>query len=256
MAIAAVLLDIEGVLVQEDRALPGAAEAVARLADRGLALAYLTNTTTRARAGIAERLAGMGFPVEPARLVTPAAAAARLLAERGVTRLHLAAPDPLAADFEGFERVETDPEAVVLGDLHRGFDWDRLNGLFEMVAGGAQLVALHKNRYCRRAGRLALDAGPFVAALEYAASVEAAVVGKPAPAFFESALAALGVGPERAAMVGDDIEADIGGALRAGLAAVQVRTGKYSERDEAPGRPVPTARIDTVADLPDWIAGG
>lgn len=255
MTLTGILLDIEGVLMEEGRPLPGAPEAVARLGGMGLSHRYLTNTTTAPRAGIARRLAAAGLPATAGDVLTPAAAAARLLREAGVSRVHLAAAPALAADFEGLELVEERPGAVVLGDLHTGFTWERLDTLFDMIRDGARLVALHRNRVCRREGRIALDLGPFVAALEYAAEIEATVVGKPAEAFFRGALASLGLGPDEAAMVGDDIEADIGGARAAGLTAVQVRTGKYTERDTAEGKPRPDARLASVADLPDWIAG-
>jgi HAD superfamily hydrolase (TIGR01458 family) len=183
-----------------------------------------------------------------------------VLEAEGLERVHLAAPAALAPDFEGFDLVaeseaggERAPQAVVLGDLGRDFTWDRLDGLFRMVHAGARLIALHRNRHSRRGERIALDLGPFVAAIEYAADVEAVVAGKPSRALFESALAELAVAADEAVMVGDDVEADVGGALGAGLRAVQVRTGKYTEADEAPGKPAPTARIASVADLPGWL---
>ena len=96
----------------------------------------------------------------------------------------------------------------------------------------------------REAGRLSLDVGPFVAALEYAAGVEAIVVGKPAPAFFHAAVADLGLPPGEVLMIGDDVEADVLGAIAAGLQGVLVRTGKFEPADErrltgGPGRCVP-----------------
>jgi ribonucleotide monophosphatase NagD (HAD superfamily) len=97
---------------------------------------------------------------------------------------------------------------------------------------------------------LSLDVGPFVAALEYAARTEAFVVGKPAPAFFSTALAGTGADPSRAAMIGDDVESDVGGALRAGLAGILVRTGKYREDALRASGVRPTLVIDSIADLP------
>lgn len=87
-----------------------------------------------------------------------------------------------------------------------------------------------KNRYWLRADGLSLDVGPFVAAIGFATGTEAYVVGKPAHAFFAEVLAELEAPPAATAMIGDDIESDIGGALRAGLAAILVRTGKYREQ--------------------------
>jgi ribonucleotide monophosphatase NagD (HAD superfamily) len=119
-----------------------------------------------------------------------------------------------------------------------------------MVIDGAELIALQKNRFWLTDSGLSLDAGPFVAAIEYASGSEAVVVGKPSEAFFELVLADLGSGPEEALMIGDDVETDIGGALAAGLSAVLVRTGKYREQFVAESGIEPTATIDSIEALP------
>ncbi|MFQ5784387.1 MAG: TIGR01458 family HAD-type hydrolase [Alphaproteobacteria bacterium] len=253
MTVRGVLLDLEGVLYQGDAPIPGAVEAVRRLGDAGLGLRFLTNTTTRPRSHIVARMRAIGFAVDPADVFSPAMAAGRSLRRAGVHRIHLAAPESLAADFTGFELVDERVDAVVLGDLHTEFTWLRLNRLFGMLLAGARLVALHKNRFCRREEGLGLDLGPFVAALEYAAGTTAAVMGKPSPAFFAMALESLGLAADETVMVGDDIEADIGGARAAGIYAVQVETGKYSPRDRAHPSIAPDARIRSIRELPELI---
>lgn len=253
MSFRGLLLDLEGVLHQGDVPIPGAAAALKDLQNGGRAIRYLTNTTTRPRRAIAQRLRAMGFEVAPEEVFSPPAAAAALLSEIGAKRIHLAAAPELAEDLADFEIVEEAPDAVVLGDLYKDFTWVRLNGLFQMIAAGAPLIALHKNRVSRREEGISLDLGPFVAALEYAAGIEARVVGKPSRQFFELALADLGLVPAEVVMVGDDIEADIGGAMAAGLAAVQVRTGKYRRQDDAHPTVTPTARIGSIVDLGDWL---
>ncbi|MDH3472214.1 MAG: TIGR01458 family HAD-type hydrolase [Rhodospirillales bacterium] len=256
MVIRAVLLDLEGVLYQENAPIPGALDAVRALDARGLGLRYVTNTTTTSRAGVAGRLAGVGLDVDPAALFTPLAAARGLLARWGARRIHLAAPPETVADFAGLELADTGPvDAVVMGDLYKAYDWDKLDFLFGLVREGARLIALHKNRFCRRGDAIGLDAGPFVAAVEYAAGVAAVVVGKPSAEFFKLALDDLGVAPAEAVMVGDDIEADIGGAQAAGLRAVQVETGKYTPADRDHPRVTPDLRIASIADLPAALEG-
>lgn len=254
MALRALLLDLEGVLYQEGRPIAGCLEALGALQERGLELRYLTNTTTTSRSGVIRRLATVGLQVEPARLFTPLAAACRLLRAGGATRIHLAAPAESAADFADFELLDVEPvDAVVVGDLYKGFTWDRMNLLFAMVRAGARLVALHKNRFCRRGNSLGLDAGPFVAALEYATGLEATVVGKPSPDFFQQALGDLGLTADQVLMVGDDIEADIGGAQGAGICAAQVQTGKFTRSDLDHPYVTPDHRIASIADLPGLI---
>jgi HAD superfamily hydrolase (TIGR01458 family) len=159
------------------------------------------------------------------------------------------------ADFEELLEDDAEPDAVIVGDLGEAFDYRALNGAFRCVMAGAELIALQKNRYWMRADGLALDVGPFVAALEYATGRAAYVVGKPARGFFEEVLRGLGALPEAAAMVGDDVESDIGGALDSGLAAILVRTGKYREDSVRESGIRPTATIDSIAGLPALVAG-
>ncbi|MEQ8664223.1 MAG: TIGR01458 family HAD-type hydrolase [Rhodospirillales bacterium] len=247
-SIRAALLDLQGVLYSDGVPIDGARDAVAALAAGGIATRFVTNTTTRPRREIAERMIGMGFEIAANRVFSPAVAAAGVLREAGCSRVMLVAEASLAEDFAGFEFVDDNPDAVIMGDLHENFDWQCLNRIFDAVRNGAKLIALHRNRYCKRGDVIALDLGPFVAAIEYAANVEARVVGKPESAFFAWALRDIGSTPAEAVMVGDDPFSDIDGAAGAGLHTVQVKTGKYIAGEQ--GKHVPDAVIDSVADLP------
>jgi HAD superfamily hydrolase (TIGR01458 family) len=245
----AVLLDLDGVLYVEGRPLPRAAGAVEELRAAGLALRFVTNTTAHSRRATLEKLRRLGFAVEEDELVTPAVLALQHCRDRGHTSAALLVRDELKGEFGELEE-SGEPNAVIVGDLGERFDYGVLNRAFRQLLAGAELIALQKNRYWLRDDGLCLDVGPFVAALEYAAGCEALVVGKPAGAFFDHVLDGLGVPAGAAVMVGDDIESDIGGALRAGLAAVLVRTGKYREEAVAASGIEPTAIVDSAADLP------
>jgi HAD superfamily hydrolase (TIGR01458 family) len=142
---------------------------------------------------------------------------------------------------------------VIVGDLGEGWDYGVLNSAFRRLMDGAELIALQKNRYWETSDGLSLDAGPFVASLEYATGREAEVMGKPSPAFFELALSELGISADHAAMVGDDVEADVGGAMEAGLAGILVRTGKFREDLVSESGIEPTATVDSIADVPGLI---
>jgi HAD superfamily hydrolase (TIGR01458 family) len=123
-----------------------------------------------------------------------------------------------------------------------------------MLLDGARLVAVQKNRYSQGEKGLELDAGAFVAALEYSAGVVAEVVGKPTPAFFEAAARMLDRPAHELAMVGDDLRSDVGGAQRAGMHGVLVRTGKFRPGDERDPQVRPDAVLESVADLPRWLS--
>ncbi len=161
---------------------------------------------------------------------------------------------PVAAqpDLEGLEAVraeESTPDAVVLGDLGAGWSFALLQEAFTAVLNGAAMVALSKDRYFQEHGRLTLDAGPFVAGLEYATGRTATVVGKPSAEFYQAALASLGRAADGVVMVGDDLWSDIQGAQRAGLRAWLVRTGKFREERLRESGIVPERVIDSVAEL-------
>jgi phospholysine phosphohistidine inorganic pyrophosphate phosphatase len=114
-----------------------------------------------------------------------------------------------------------------------------------------QLLALGMTRYWRGQDGLLLDVAPFVKALEHAADCEARVVGKPAAAFFDAALARLGCDAAQVFMIGDDINGDIDAAQQCGIRGIQVRTGKFRETD-LEGEVQPFAILDSIATLQDW----
>ncbi len=223
------LIDIAGVVHVADTPVHGVREAIRRLREAGLALRFVTNTSRRCRAALLDRLRQMEIPVEEHELLTAPLAGRHWLESRGL-RPHLLIHPGLAPDFEGMECRE--PNAVFLGDAGEYFDYRRLNRAFRVLLEGAPLVAVARNRFFREADGLSLDMGAFVAALEYAADTDAVIVGKPSPAFYESALADMGLTASEVLMVGDDVEADVLGALDAGLDAALVMTGKYRQGDE------------------------
>jgi len=247
----AVMLDLSGVLYSGDSALPGAADAVRRLRDAGLPLRFLTNSTRTPKRGLLEKLHGFGIKTDPGELFTPAQAAADLLRAEGWTPHLLVHPD-LEEDFAACPAG--DRVAVVVGDAGRHFTYDRLNVAFRRLSEGAPFLALAANRVFLDADdRLSMDAGAFVKALEYASGIEPRLLGKPAPEFFRAAAESMGCALGDAAMIGDDAEADVAGALSAGLGrAILVQTGKYRPGDEARVTPAPSAvaaDVDAAVDL-------
>jgi len=255
--IEAMLVDLDGVLYVEDNAIPGAGEAVGKLRDAGLGLRFVTNTTARSRGQTLEKLERLGFEIEPEELITPAALANSHCEERGHETVALIMNEDVKADFAELREVgegeDEGPDAVIMGDLGEAFGFPILNRAFRMVMDGAELIALQRNRFWLTDDGLSLDAGPFVAAIEYASGEEAYVVGKPAPAFFAGVLGGLGVEAGDAAMVGDDVESDVAGAMNEGLAGILVRTGKYREEFVRESGVEPTATVDSIADVPGLV---
>jgi HAD superfamily hydrolase (TIGR01458 family) len=245
----ALLVDLEGTVYQHGHLIPGAVEALAAAQRRGIPHRFVTNTTSRPRSVIVRDIAAMGLVVDPDHLFTAPRAARRYLLEKGFRRCHLLARETLLEDLGGIEAVDTDADAVLLGDLGEGMTFARLNPAFRLLLDGAELVTLARNRYWKNSSGLMLDIGAFAAALEYGSGKKATLVGKPAPAFFANALDALGIAPSEAAIVGDDLESDVHGGQAAGMKGILVRTGKFRAGD-LEGRHVrPDAVLDSLADL-------
>jgi HAD superfamily hydrolase (TIGR01458 family) len=244
-----VLLDVDGVLYVGDEPIAGAHEAFAQLRELSGGMRLLTNTTSRSRRAVREHLLQLGFDVELEEVLTPAAMAERHCRERGFQAVRVLVSDGLREDLDELDSATSGAyaDAVILGDLGDGFTPGVLNDVFRAMMDGAELVALQHNRYWRRADDLALDVGAYAAALEYATGQDAVTVGKPAKAFFVAAMDDIGL--QRGVMVGDDVEADVGGAMAAGLPAILVRTGKYRQ-DALKARVTPTAIVDSIVDVP------
>lgn len=228
--ITGVLVDLAGVVYQGETLLPGVIEALSRLKERIPHVRYLTNTTRSTRRSLVARLVKLGLKIDEEEVFSAPQAARQLLHQRSLRPLLLVHPD-LQPEFADF--TASDPTAVVLGDTGPSLTYDGLNQAFRLLMNGCPLIAMGRNRYFREASGLSLDAGPFAAALEYAASIKAEIVGKPSADFFHRALSDAHCPASEAVMIGDDVQDDVCGAIAAGLRGILVRTGKYRASDEA-----------------------
>lgn len=247
------LIDLDGVLYVESRAIEGAAESITWLREHDHPFRFITNTTMRSRAALVEKLHGFGIVAEPNEIFSTCVVAAHWLKARGFERLHLLLPDEPKKDFSGFELSDDAADAVVVGDLGEGFDFATLNRAFRLIKNGAKLVGLQKNRYWQTLDGLSLDVGPFVAALEYAAETEADIIGKPSRAYFETAVNDMNLASEKTAMIGDDLDTDIFGGQQAGLKTILVKSGKTDAEILKASKVKPDWVFDSIADLPEWL---
>ena len=252
----AILFDLDGVFYQGEQALPGATSVADWVREAGIPHLFLTNTTSRPRSALVKKLTGFGVHTDAAHILTPAVVAEAWCREH----LHgrspaLFLPEATRAEFEGLNSVEDANEvgAVVIGDLGEGWDFATLNRAFRylMATPQPQLIALGMTRYWQAPDGLRLDVAPFVMALAHASGAQPLVTGKPDAAFFQAALAQLGVEAGQALMVGDDIRGDIQGAQRAGLRAVLMRTGKFRQADLSLDIQ-PDAVLESLEELPGW----
>ena len=227
-----------------------------RLRADGHRIRFVTNSTTRSRAQLGDQLRLMGIEVEDDELQTTGAVASRAL--KGKRVLALTMPG-LLDDLEGLQLVGMNVDAVLLGGADEGeetgriFSYLNLNRAFHELEAGAELYCLHKNRWWQTADGARLDAGAFVAGLEYAADIEATVLGKPSTVYYEAALEALDAEAGLTWMVGDDLEGDIVGAHKHGMKTLLVRTGKFRPDDVERSQVQPDGIVSSIAQLPDWL---
>jgi HAD superfamily hydrolase (TIGR01458 family) len=253
---AAILLDVDGVLHVSSEPIPGAADAVRLLRENGHRLRFVTNTTVRSRAQLAAMLRSHGLELEDDEVQTAARAAVKVLQGKRVLALTMQA---LISDLEGLELVGEGADAVLLGGADETpetglvFSYMNLARAFGELELGAELYCLHRNRWWQTTRGPMLDSGAFVAGLEYAANVEAKVLGKPSPQYFAAACEALDADPTMTWMVGDDLESDIAGAQGVGMRTVLLRTGKFRPDVVDASRTRPDGIVSSIAHLPEWL---
>lgn len=227
--ISGLLLDLSGVLYIDDKPVEGAIQSLVRLQQTGLPVRYVTNTTRSPGIKIHQQLAQLGFKIHLDELYTAPMAAHAYLNTHQLSPFMLIHPD-LEDEFADIKQEIHN--AVLIGDAEQGFTYSNMNKAFRLLIQGYPLIAMGKNRYFMQQDGLSIDAGAFVTALEYAADTSAIITGKPDAEFFLAAVEDMNTTVETTVMIGDDVEADVNGAIDAGLKAILVKTGKYRTGDE------------------------
>ena len=249
-----VLFDLDGVIFQGNSLISGSKEILSALTGARIPYRFITNTTRMTKNNLVKMLGDMGLAVDPNDVFSAPCAAAEYCELKGYNKISLFVPDQkMQDDFSAFQLVENDPDAVVVGDMGALFTFELLNKIFRIIIDGAELVAMHKNRYWTHADGLALDLGAFISALEYASNKSAAVMGKPNANLFKLAVRSWNVSKSSIYVVGDDLDGDILGAQNAGMKSILVKTGKFREENLENSKIVPDHIINSISDLSELI---
>lgn len=252
-----ILFDLDGVFYVGDQAIPGGVETLAWVRHRQIPHCFLTNTTSKPRRDLVGKLAAMGLFTDAEHILTPPVAACRWIERHLKGPVALFVPEATEAEFARLHLAGRDSgapvKAVIVGDLGEAWNFTTLNQAFRLLMQRPppRLIALGMTRFWRAPDGLRLDVAPFIKALEHASGVSPLILGKPAPAFFRSALDLIGCSAQESVMIGDDIRGDVAAAQAAGLRALLVETGKFQPADRD-GEIRPDGLLGSIAELPDW----
>jgi len=244
-------MDMDGVLVREEQPIPGAAEFISRLRERGLPFLVLTNNSMYTRRDLAARLAANGLEVPEEAIWTSALATANFLDSQRPNGSAFAVGEAgllTALHAIGYTLTERDPDYVVLGET-RTYSFERIAQAIRLIAGGARFIATNPDPTGPTPNGPLPATGAVAALISRATGVDPYFVGKPNPLMMRSALNAIDAHSETTAMVGDRMDTDVVAGLEAGMHTVLVLTGS-TRRDEAESFPYRPSRIvDSIADL-------
>ena len=248
-------MDMDGVLVREEQAIPGADRFLARLSELGTPFLVLTNNSIYTRRDLAARLAASGLRVPEEAIWTSALATARFLQDQrpgGSAFVIGEAGLTTALHDAGYTLTERAPDYVVLGET-RTYSFERITRAIRLIAGGARFIATNPDATGPSVDGPLPATGSVAALISRATGVEPYFVGKPNPLMMRSALNAIDAHSETAAMIGDRMDTDIVSGLEAGMETVLVLTG-VTTREDAERHPYRASRIvDSVADLLDTL---
>ena len=232
------LFDLDGVFIQSGKTLPGAIDALASLRALNIPFRFLTNTTTQSRKTLQSTLKSIGLNCDEEEIFSAGFSGVQAIKSMGYPTCSYYITDDLKKDYLIFEEDIEKPEVIIVGDYE---DWNfkKLNQAFQYVMSG-----------------LRIDAGAFVAALEFATNKKAKIVGKPNKEFFNSALNDMGFGPKEVVMFGDDLINDISGAQELDIPGILVKTGKYHEGMLESSSIIPNGFLESIAELPKIISNG
>jgi NagD protein len=251
------LMDMDGVLVQEQQAVPGAQEFLARLRELGLPFLVLTNNSIYTPRDLAARLRRTGLDVPEESIWTSALATAKFLGDQrpGGTAFVIGESGLTTALHDnGYTLSESDPDYVVLGET-RTYSFERITQAIRLIASGSRFIATNPDNVGPTPDGLLPATGSVAALISRATGVDPYYVGKPNPLMMRSALNAIEAHSETTAMIGDRMDTDVVAGLEAGLETILVLTGVTTPGEAERYSYRPSKIVGSVADLIDGLDG-
>jgi NagD protein len=252
------LMDMDGVLVREQDAVPGAPEFIARLKELGIPFLLLTNNSIYTPRDLAARLMRTGLDVPEGSIWTSALATAQFLDDQrpGGSAFVIGESGLTTALHEkGYTLTERDPDYVILGET-RTYSFERITQAIRLISAGSRFIATNPDNVGPTPDGPLPATGSVAALVSRATGVDPYYVGKPNPLMMRSALNAIDAHSETTAMIGDRMDTDIVAGIEAGLETILVRTGvtQVGEEDRYSYRP--SRIVESVAELITELEGG
>ena len=252
MNIKAIFFDLDGTLYFREKAIEGAIETVDYLKSKGYICRFLTNTDTKKPAHILDKVRDLGFNIELDEIFTPVIASVKFLKSKKDAKIYTLVSDNIMSLYEEFNMDSENVDYVIIGDCRDKVSYDNLNKTFRLIGENTEILALQKGKYFYDKTGKNLDAGAYVAMMEYATGKTSKVLGKPSKSFFNILLQDLKLEPSQVLIIGDDIFTDIVGANSVGAMGALVKTGKYMDQVKLDVA-TPDLVLDSVADLRKWL---
>jgi NagD protein len=249
------LMDMDGVLVREDRLIPGADVFIGRLQELGRRYLVLTNNSIYTPRDLSARLALIGLDVPPEAIWTSALAMAQFLDQQrpnGTAYVIGEAGLTTALHEVGYILAERDPDYVVLGET-RSYSLGRITQAIRLIVAGARFIATNPDPTGPSPEGIVPATGSVAALISRATGVEPYYVGKPNPLMMREALRAIDAHSQSTAMIGDRMDTDIVSGMEAGLKTILVLTGITSREMTERFQYRPSLIVDSVADLVEMV---
>lgn len=247
------LIDLDGVLRVRNKPINDLNKFLSFIENKQIPACILSNSSTSSSQNVKEFF--NKYSIQLSLPILTAIDAARVYISEKYRKVAVYVSENIIDQFADYLEFEN-PEAVLVGDIGDAWNYKLMQTIFDYIRNGAELIAAHKNKFWEKSDLgIQLDAGPFIHAIEYAASVEATLIGKPSPIYFEAALKRIGFDlSDPFLMIGDDLDTDIVGAKNLGAETILIYTGKTSPPVDSSYRIVIDHEANTLSDVINIMA--
>jgi HAD superfamily hydrolase (TIGR01458 family) len=233
----ALIIDLEGTLINSGVALPGSIEFMQFIHDNNVPFNIITNTVSKTTEQMAENLNNLGFTISKEKIINPIIGLNNFIKENNIKSYYFIGPDYLKHLINKTNNYDI-PEYTIFCDFeHIECNYTLFNKVFQYIKDGSKMVATSYSNYYISKKEYKMDTGIFVKMYETLCNERAIIMGKPSKMIYKLAMNELHIDPKEIMTIGDDVLTDIIGGKELGIETTLVKTGKYKEEDENINKP-------------------